>query len=113
MKKIYFLLVLFFYSCSDSSQMETKELIISEEKFIIILEEIHMFEAGYHLERISDLKSAENNLSLNYSQLFKKHNVSSSDFEKCMKYYSNNPEKLSQIYSEILENLKHQHSLIN
>lgn len=113
MKKIYFLLVLFFYSCSDSTQMETKELIISEEKFIVMLEEIHMFEAGYQLERTSDLKSAENNLSLNYRELFKKHNVSSSDFKKCMEYYSNNPEKLSQIYSEILENLKHQHSLVN
>ena len=59
MKKIYFLLLIFFYSCSDSTQMETKELIISEEKFIIMLEEIHLFEAGYHLERISDLKSAK------------------------------------------------------
>ena len=112
MKKIYFLLLLFTYSCSDSSKMETKELIISEENFIIMLEEIHMFEAEYHLERITDLKNAENNLSLNYRKLFKKHNVSSSDFKKCMKYYSNNPEKLSQIYSKILENLKHQHSLI-
>ena len=113
MKKIYFLLVLFFYSCSDSSQMETKKLIISEEKFIIMLEEIHMFEASYHLERTSDLKSAENNLIINYKDLFKKHNVSPSDFEKCLKYYSNNPEKLSQIYSEILENLKNKYSLID
>ena len=113
MKKIYFLLVLFFYSCSDSSQMETKKLLISEEKFIIMLEEIHMFEASYHLERTSDLKSAENNLIINYKDLFKKHNVSSSDFEKCLKYYSNNPEKLSQIYSEILENLKNKYSLID
>lgn len=113
MKKIYFLLLLFTYSCTDSSQMETKELLISEEKFITMLEEIHMFEAGYHLERISDLKSAENNLIINYKDLFKKHNVSSSDFEKCMKYYSSNPEKLSQIYSEILENLKNKYSLID
>ena len=113
MKKIYFLLLLFIFSCSDSSQIETKELIISEEKFITMLEEIHMLEAGYHLERISDLKSAENNLIINYKDLFKKHNVSSSDFEKCMKYYSSNPEKLSQIYSEILENLKNKYSLID
>ena len=113
MKKIYFLLVLFFYSCSDSSQMETKELMISEDKFIIMLEEIHMFEADYHLERNSDLKSAENNLIINYKDLFRKHNVSSSDFEKCLKYYSNNPEKLSQIYSEILDNLKNKYSLID
>ena len=112
MKKIYFLLLLFTYSCSDSAQMETKELIISEEKFITMLEEIHIFEAGYHIEKISDLKSAEKNLIINYKDLFKKHNVSSSDFEKCMKYYSKNPEKLSQIYSEILENLKNQYSLI-
>lgn len=112
MKKIYFLLLLFTYSCSDSSQMETKELIISEEKFIIMLEEIHIFEADYQIEKISDLKSAENNLIINYKNLFEKHNVPSSDFEKCMKYYSNNPEKLSQIYSEILENLKNKYSLI-
>ena len=113
MKKIYFLLVLFFYSCSDSSQMETKEIMISEDKFIIMLEEIHMFEESYHLERNSDLKSAENNLIINYKDLFEKHNVSSSDFEKCLKYYSNNPEKLSQIYSEILDNLKNKYSLID
>lgn len=113
MKKIYFLLLLITCSCSNSSQMETKELIISEEKFIIMLEEIHIFEAVYNLERISDLKSAENNLIINYNDLFKKHNVSSSDFEKCMEYYSKNPEKLSQIYSEILENLKNKYSLID
>lgn len=105
MKNIFLILVVLLFSCHESVDKSQEICKINNSVFTEMLTQIHLFEASYQLERISDFKKAENKLAKNYIDLFKEYNISSSDFEICLSLYSNNPDELSLIYSEILENL--------
>ena len=105
MKNIFLILVVLLFSCHESVDKSQEICKINKSVFTEMLTQIHLFEASYQLDRISDFKKAENKLAENYIDLFKEYNISSSDFEICMNLYSNNPDELSLIYFEILENL--------
>ena len=105
MKNIFLILFVLLFSCQEKTDRSLETCSINKSVFAEMLTQIHLFEASYQLERISGLKKAEKKLAKNYIDLFKKYNISSSDFESCMSLYSNNPDELSLIYSDILENL--------
>tara|TARA_B100000609_G_scaffold162281_1_gene134227 strand:+ start:269 stop:607 length:339 start_codon:yes stop_codon:yes gene_type:complete len=104
-KNIFLILVVLLFSCQESVDKNQEICNIKKNVFTDMLTQIHLFEASYQLERISDSKKAEKKLAKNYIDLFKEYDISSSDFESCMSLYSNNPDELSLIYSDILENL--------
>ena len=105
MKNIFLILFVLLFSCQEKTDRSQETCNINKSVFAEMLTQIHLFEANYQLERISGLQKAEKKLAKNYIDLFKKYNISSSDFESCMSLYSNNPDELSLIYSDILENL--------
>ena len=106
MKRIYFILLISVFACDVDSSKSTDIASISIDEFSIILEEVHVAEATYQLNKISDLKSAEKGLLQAYARIFKENNTTKSEFKRNLKYYSKNLEELDKVYEKILESLK-------
>ena len=111
MKNIYFLFLLILFSCSE--KQNTDENIISKEKFTNILEKIHLVESEFQLNKINNTERYKNKLSSDYQEIFSEYNVSKTDFENTLQYYSERPELLENMYEEILSNLKEKRTQLN
>ena len=75
-------------------------------KFANILEEIHLLESEFKLNMTNHTLGYNDKLSSDYHQIFSKYNISKNDFENTLKYYSEHPHLLEEIYEKILFNLK-------
>lgn len=111
MKNIYFLFLLILLSCSEKQNRD--ENIISKDQFINILEKIHLAESEFKLTSINNMERYKNKLSSDYHQIFSEYNVSKTDFENTLQYYSERPELLENIYEEILLNLQEKRAQLN
>ena len=97
------------FSCS-SSQKKITENLLPKSVFEKILKEIHLEEAEFELNKNKDVENAKIKLSKSYSDIYKKNEISEKDFEETLDYYSQNPEKLQQIYTNILTRLNKERS---
>ena len=86
--KIFFLTLLFFTIACSHSKPKTNHDLISKEKFIIVLKEMHL----------------ENNNSKNNS-ILKKHNISEEKFQKTIEYYSIEINEINKIYESVVDEL--------
>ena len=111
MKNIYFLFLFLLFSCSE--QQNTDEHIIPKDQFENILKEIHLAESEFQLNRINNTERYKNKLSSDYKEIFSKYNVSKTDFENTLQYYSERPDLLENIYEKILFNLKEKRTQLN
>ena len=80
------------------------ENIISEELFTNILMKIHLVESEFQLNKINNS---------DYQEILSEYNVSKTDFENTLQYYSERPELLENIYEEILFNFKEKRTQLN
>ena len=106
MKRIYFILLISLIACDNDLSKNTEIASISIDEFSIILEGVHVAEATYQLNKISDVKSAEKGLLQSYERIFKENNTTKSEFKRNLKYYSEHTEELDVVYAKILESLK-------
>ncbi len=106
MKRIYFILLISLIACTNDSSKNTEIASISIDEFSVILEAVHVAEAAYQLNKISDVKSAEKDLLQSYERIFKENNTTKSEFKRNLKYYSKHTEELDKVYAKILESLK-------
>ena len=111
MKNIYFLLGLILFSCSEQQNID--ENIISKEQFTNILEKIHLAESEFQLNKINNPGRYKNKLSSDYQVIFSEYNISKTDFENTLRYYSERTHLLETIYEEILLNLKEKRNQLN
>ena len=111
MKNIYFLFLLILFSCSE--QQNINENIISKEQFTNLLEKIHLAESEFQLNRMKNTDTHQNKLENDYQKIFSEHNVSKTDFENTLQYYSERPELLANIYEKILFNFKEKRTQLN
>ena len=111
MKNIYFLFYFILFSCSEQQNIDKN--IISKEQFTNILEKIHLAESEFQLDKINNTERYENKLSSDYYQIFSEYNVSKTDLENTLQYYSERPELLENIYEDILLNLKEKRTQLN
>jgi len=95
MKNIYLLFFLILFSCSQ--KQEQNDNIIPKEQFTNILEKIYLAESDFKLNRVNNS---------DYQEILFDHNVSKTDFENTLKYYSERPDLLESIYEEILIDLE-------
>ena len=110
MKKILFLLIILFVSCSEQKSDITPSDIIDKTTFVLILEEVHMIEAEYQLTKINKKEKSENKLIDDYTKLYSEFKITKSEFENSMNYYSHHSEDLEGIYEEVLSNLQERQS---
>jgi hypothetical protein len=97
----YFLSFLILFSCQDQKEGEN---IIPKEQFTNILEEIHLKESESQLNRINNT---------DYQEILSEYNVSKTDFENTLQYYSERPDLLEKIYEDIELNLEEKRNQLN
>lgn len=95
MKNVYLLSFLILFSCSEKK--EQNHNIIPKEQFANILEKIYLAESDFKLNRVNNS---------DYQEILSDYNVSKTDFENTLQYYSERSALLEKIYEEILIDLE-------
>jgi hypothetical protein len=77
--------------------------IIPKDSMVYIMMDVHLAEAAVKTA------AADTNYKLNirtyYDHIYKKYNTTDSNFNKSLKFYTDNPELLEQIYQKIAEEM--------
>jgi hypothetical protein len=106
---IFPLLCIFIFSCGEKDGHY-----ITEDKFIEILLDIHIYDAILNKEGLTDKNITVNDSLSYYNYLYKKHNITRIQFREALEYYSQNTEKFSLMYDKIMIILNQQYdSIIN
>ena len=100
MKKYFFTLILFCFSCNESKSDIPKNL-MSEEQMVEFLFDVNLINSSRAFRNRSEL----NYYNIKDSLLFKKHKIDSSIFSKSNLYYSSNPKKYLSIYEKLEKKL--------
>ena len=98
--KIYLLTLAILFSACSSPNEKVQKNILPEKIFKDLLKDIHLAEANFKIKNTINNKTQDY-----YFELYTKYNTSQEDFQKTLKYYSEKPEKLEPIYTQILEEL--------
>ena len=102
--KYYFVLLILFFSCSDMTN-NSEENILSEKKFIQIIKD-----GSGKFKKNNEAKSILQN---DYDSVFNFYSITYDDFQKTLKHYSLQNEKLELIYTQALEEIKKENSKLN
>jgi hypothetical protein len=78
---------------------------ISEEKFIDLMVEMHLIEANINQRFVKLVDSTDTSFGY-YRYLFDKYEVKKVDFDSTFNYYSRNPQLLDVVYDKVQERLK-------
>ena len=100
------------YACSNP-EVGMPENILSETVFENILKEIHLSEGAFELNKTKNMENAKATLANNYTSIYSEYKISAIDFKNTLNYYSQHPEKLEKIYSNVLEELNKERSTLN
>ena len=100
--KIYLsILACLLFSCSNSEKKNPTN-IITETEFKTILKELHLAKASFEINKTANMENAKAELTAAYFNIYKKNQISKYDFTKALNYYSENPKKIEEIYTDVL-----------
>ena len=102
----------FLFSCSNPEEKIPKN-ILSQTAFETILKEVHLAQATFELNKAKEMESAKKELANSYFDIYKKYLISEEVFKENLNYYSENPEKLGHIYTNVLEQLTTERSTLD
>jgi hypothetical protein len=102
-KLFYFFILVFVIGCNN---IDTKLEILDAEKMKVILLDFHTVEANIANQKLSG-DSLAKTYRKNYSSIFAKHKINAVLFKKSLHYYTNKPNELDEIYTEIIQELNH------
>ncbi len=94
---LYFVFLIFF-SCSYKKEIPPPPDLIEESKMALVISDITITEAILTNEPLASLNDTIKKLNV-----LKEHGVSNEQFLLSMKYYSENPIKLKDIYAKVGE----------
>ena len=104
-------LFLLLVSCTEKKGETVKEEVmpsdslISPEKMIHILADIHVIEAGLLVER-NDQADSKTTAALYYAGIFKKYHISRNRYDANLKHYSRNPSEMSKMYDKVIREIE-------
>lgn len=99
------LLFLTLAACEQQEVVQKPKQLISEDKMISFLIDLHIAEAKVGYAKVKDRDSLEI-IFRNYEQsLFKKHDISDSAYYQSYEYYLADMEKMHEIYSAVVDSL--------
>jgi hypothetical protein len=96
--RLFFILI-FFTGCIFNT---TPKGIIHKSEMISLLTDIHLVDAYAGMLGQDTVKQPAANL---YNSVFIKHHTDSVQFRKSLEYYSREPQKFSDMYQKVQENL--------
>lgn len=111
--KIYLSIFIYLLSACVTSEDKIIENILPQAAFVTILKEMHLAEATFELNKAKGIENAKSELANSYFDIYKENQISEESFKKTLNYYSENPEKLNQIYTNVLEELTNERSRID
>lgn len=106
------ILILGLSLCRQKREIDPGGDILSKEKLIPILIDIHLAEAEILEGRYYNNDSAKRDFNLMEQKIFKKHKVDSSFYFKSYRYYAKNLNDLEEIYRQVADSLHLMDSLI-
>jgi hypothetical protein len=89
-----------------------KRNIISENKFVDLLVDIHLADAIASEKGYIDQTYQIDSASL-YGSVFRKHRVTKAEFDSTMVYYSSRPDDFQKVYNRVTAELKERQEKIN
>ena len=98
-------------SCSHKGD-ETPSNVISKDKMIAVLVDIHLAEASAD-NRLLNLDQLNAAMAIRYDSLFKKHDITFDQFKASYDYYLAHADVLSEIYAEVVTELSTRDSRVN
>ncbi len=104
------LLTLLIISCKQSIEKEPDNL-ISKEKMINLLSDIHRIEGVVNNLGIQSSDTTSFIYRKMEAQLFKKHKVDTSAYYKSFKYYLGNPDEFTEMYKEVVLSIKEKNKI--
>lgn len=108
MQNISFILLLVcFFTCSscDKAPVEKPEDLISEDKMIVLLTDIHLAEATFTNRHYQDSLISKSSSANFYYSVLGKHQVADSVFERSYVFYLSRPRKFEKMYRQVMNNL--------
>ncbi|WPP53347.1 DUF4296 domain-containing protein [Catalinimonas niigatensis] len=98
-------MILLISGCRQEEAPPKPKGLISENKMISFLIDLHIAEAKVGYIKVKDRDSLEI-IFRNYEQsLFEKHNISDSAYYKSYEYYLADMEKMHEIYTSVVDSL--------
>lgn len=105
MKKYLNLFVLtLFLGCAEKEIEPIPADVFSIEKMTNIMVDIQLIEGGIVIRKYSKTRHADR-IEKVYKALYKKHEISQEEFELSMRFYTDHPDKLEEVYDGMLEKL--------
>ena len=98
-------------SCGEKKDIPSTEVaiptdsLISSEKMIHILADVHMIEAALLLERNESIESKEKP-DLYYRGIFNKYHISQSRYDENLRFYRQNPAIMVKMYDRVIDELE-------
>ena len=110
--KFYLIIVIIlFSSCNSNNENKIPDGIIPESKMITIITDLHLTDATLNIKHISK-RSNNKEIAKYYKSVLKKYGYSRLQFNKSIEYYSDEPEKLDEIYDKVLEELSKKQEMV-
>ena len=106
------LLIILISSCS-AQKNQTEKKIIPQDKFVLIIKDVHLIESLYETSKYNREEAANTALQADYDSIFNLYKITYVDFQNSLKYYSLNDNDLVIIYNQALEEIKQENSKLN
>lgn len=104
-----FLFVLFILGCGVNKKPKN---LIADDKMADLLVELHMFDAISTDHTLNQITGDIDSLTI-YTSVLAKYGTNRENFEATMKWYSNNPDKLSELYDNVFGTINKNHQNLN
>jgi len=112
MKIIILLLSVLLLACT-APKTKTPTGILSETDFANMLQEIHLVEAAFELNKRKRKENSKNSLANSYQSIYKQYDIGNAAFSESLEYYAKHPAILEEIYSTVLEQLAEDRSTLD
>jgi hypothetical protein len=106
-RMLIYILPIFLFSCGKKNSNTVPENILSKEKMVQVLTDIHIAEAEMSLGAFPDSSSKE---KISFQKIFEKEQITKEQYETSLSFYIDHPEMLNEIYQEVLNELSKKQS---
>lgn len=107
-----FLIIVFSFSCGKNTRTHKNDRVIPQKTFVQMLIQIHLADAIFSKENLSDSKLNMDSASY-YNQIFKKYNINRKQFFFSLNYYIKHIDKFIAIQTIVIDSLKKRYNYLD
>jgi hypothetical protein len=99
---LIFVLLAALWSCGEEIPPIPDD-VLKQQQMTAVLTDVHLAQAAINIKSQTD--STPNNMNDYIAYILKQHGVGKEDFLRSLKFYSNNPDLLEQVYDSVITGL--------